>query len=233
MANGLALMGAVPPVRLAEYVDLLIRAGYYDKAEEILPEFDGEPVIANLLRGRLLVVRGKPSEALEALEAGLRLWPDNSAARQLIAEAAEQLGDYGRAVTEYVEALRTEPDNREALFSLLRLLEAIGRNEEAAAVLGRYWRERPRDPESLVEAIRFANRAGQQKLGEQAVRRLGEIPGHRAVVVVELAAIRAAREGPALGVDFIRKSKLDLTRPINGSRTSGAGRVPRRRGESR
>jgi predicted Zn-dependent protease len=216
MANGLALMGAIPSLRLAEYVDLLIRAGYYDKAEEILPEFDGEPVIANLLRGRLLVVRGKPSEALEALEAGLRLWPDNSAARQLIAEAAEQLGDYGRAVNEYSEALRADPGSRDAVFSLLRLLEALGRDQEAAVVLDRYWRERPRDPESLVEAIRFANRAGQQGRVERAVRHLGEIPGQRAVVVVEIAAIRASRGGPAAGIDFIRKSELDLTRPING-----------------
>jgi tetratricopeptide (TPR) repeat protein len=216
MANGLALMGAIPSIQLAEYVDLLIRAGYYDKAEEIVPEFDGDPVIANLLRGRLLVVRGKPNEAIEALEAGLRLWPDNTAARQLVAEAAEQLGDYGRAVNEYVEALRVEPGNRDAMFSLLRLLEALGRDQDAAAVLERYWRERSRDPESLVEAIRFANRAGQQKRFEQAVRRLGEIPGHRAVVVAEIAAIRAASSGPAAGVDFIRKSKLELTRPING-----------------
>jgi tetratricopeptide (TPR) repeat protein len=216
MANGLALMGKAPSLMLAEYVDLLIRAGYYDKAEEIVPEFDGDPVIANLLRGRLLVVRGKPSEAIEALEAGLHLWPDNSAARELIAQASEQLGDYDRAVNEYVEALRAEPGSRDAIFSLLRLLEALGRDQEAGVVLERYWRGKPRDPESLVEAIRFANRAGQERRVEQAVRRLGEIPGHRAVAIAELAAIRASRGGPTRGVDFIRKSKLDLTRPVNG-----------------
>ncbi len=216
MSNGLALMGKAPSFLLAEYVDLLIRAGYYDKAEEIVPEFDGDPVIANLLRGRLLVVRGKPSEAIEALEAGLHLWPDNSTARELIAQASEQLGDYDRAVNEYVEALRAEPGSRDAIFSLLRLLEALGRDQEAGVVLERYWREKPRDPESLVEAIRFANRAGQERRVEQAVRRLGEIPGHRAVAIAELAAIRASRGGPTRGVDFIRKSKLDLTRPVNG-----------------
>jgi tetratricopeptide (TPR) repeat protein len=215
MAKGLELMGTTPSLMLAEYVDLLIRAGYYDKAEEIVPEFDGDPVIANLLRGRLLVVRGKPREAIEALEAGLELWPDNSAARELVAQAAVQLGDYDRAVNEYVEALRAEPDNRDAIFSLLRLLAALGRNQEAGIALERYWREKPRDPDSLVEGIRFANRAGQQKRVEQLVRRLGEIPGHRGVVIAELAAIRVSRGDSARGIDFIRKSKLDLTRPIN------------------
>jgi tetratricopeptide (TPR) repeat protein len=168
------------------------------------------------LRGRLLVVRGKPREAIAALEAGLRLWPDNSAARELIAAASEQLGDYDRAVNEYVEALRVEPDNQQAFFSLLRLLEAMGRDADAAVVLDRYWRERPRDPQSLVEAIRFANRAGQQERLDQAVRRLGKIPGYGALLVVELAAISTSRGGPALGTGFIRNSKLDLTQPING-----------------
>ncbi len=216
MAAGLERMGQVPSLMLASYVDLLIRAGYYEKAEEIIPEFDGNPVYSNFLRGRLLVDRGKPSEAIEALEAGLLVWPDNSAARELLAAAAAQLGDYDRAVSEYIEALRVEHDNRVAFFNLLRLLEAIGRGGEAGAIFDRYWREKPRDPESLVEAIRFANRAGQQVRLDQAIRRLSEIPGQRGVLAAELAAIQALRGGPALGVASIRQSKLDLTRPVNG-----------------
>jgi tetratricopeptide (TPR) repeat protein len=112
--------------------------------------------------------------------------------------------------------LRVAPDNRVAFFKLLRLLEAMGRSGEAGSVFDRYWREKPRDAESFVEAIRFANRAGQQPRFDQAVRRLGQIPGQREVLVVELAAIRALDGGPALGAGFIRDSKLDLTRPING-----------------
>ncbi len=215
MAKGMARMGTSPSFTLAEYVDLLIRAGYYDKAEEIVPEFDDDPVIANLLRGRLLLARGKPGEAIEALEAGLELWPDNSAARELVAEASMQLGNYERAVTEYGEALRADPGSPDALYGLLRLLEALGRDQEVGPVLERYWREKPRDPESLVQAIRFANRAGQRGRVEQAMRRLGEIPGQRGVVIAEIAAIRAARGDPARGVDFIRKSNLDLTQPVN------------------
>jgi len=215
MAKGLARMGTSPSLTLAEYVDLLIRAGYYDKAEQIIPEFEGDPVIANLLRGRLLLARGKAREAIEALEAGLELWPDNSAARELVAEASMQLGNYERAVTEYGEALRADPGSPDALYGLLRLLEALGRDQEAGPVLERYWREKPRDPESLVQAIRFANRAGQIGRVEQTVRRLGEIPGQRGVVIAEIAAIRAARGEPARGVDFIRKSNLDLTQPVN------------------
>jgi len=142
MLNGLALMGEAPPLIAAEYADLLIRAGEYDKAEELLPSFEAEPVISNMLRGRLLLVRGKAAEALAALEEGLLLWPNNSVARWLVAQAYEQMGDYDRAVVEYAEAMRSDPGNRDAVFSLLRLLEALGRDDEAVLILERYWREK-------------------------------------------------------------------------------------------
>jgi tetratricopeptide (TPR) repeat protein len=216
MARGLMLKGTAPATQLAAYVDLLIVAGDYDKAEEIIPTLEQEPVIANLLRGRLLLARGEPGKALEALEEGLRFWPNHSVARWLAARAAEQLGDYDRALTEYLESLRNDPGNRDALLDLLRLLEAFGRHREAAPMLVRYQREKPRDAEMMVQAMRFASRAGQWDVVEQAAQRLGEIPGQRGVVVAEFAAIRARRAGSAAGVEVIRAAKLDLTRPING-----------------
>jgi len=119
-------------------------------------------------------------------------------------------------VTEYAEAMRSDPGNRDALFSLLRLLESLGRDPEAMTVLERYWREKPGDPESLVQGIRFANRLGAQGRLDRAVARLSEIPNYRGTLVAELAAIRVSRGDPAAGIAFIRNSKLDLTRPING-----------------
>lgn len=216
MGSGLKQMGNPPPLLIAEYVDLLIRAGEYDEVDKLLPSFEGEPMIANLLRGRLLLVRGKSAEALAALEEGIRLWPNHSVARWLAAQAYEQMGEYDRAVTEYAEALRSEPGNRDALFSLLNLLESLGRDLEAMTVLERYWREKPGDAESLVRAIRLANRMGQQGRLDRTVKRLGEIPSYRGTLVAELAAIQSSRGGPAAGIEFIRNSKLDLTKPING-----------------
>ncbi|HEY5657482.1 MAG TPA: tetratricopeptide repeat protein [Myxococcota bacterium] len=215
-ARGLMLKEEAPPTQVAAYVDLLIRAGDYDKAEEILPTLEREPAIANLLRGRLLLARGEPGKALDALDEGLRLWPDHSVARWLAARAAEQMGDYDRALTEYLESVRNDPGNRDAMLGLLRLLEALGRYRDALPALVRYQREKPRDPEMMVQAMRFASHAGQRDVVEQAARRLGEIPGQQGVVVAEFAAIRARRAGPAAGVEAIRAAGLDLTRPING-----------------
>jgi tetratricopeptide (TPR) repeat protein len=169
----------------------------------------------NLLRGRLLLARAKPAEALAALEEGLRLWPDNSVARWLAAQAAEQLGDYDRALTEYREAIRNDTGNREALVSLLRLLEAAGQDHEALAALARYHGRRERDAEMLVQTIRFARRAGQWRAANVALTRLGKLPGQRALALAELAAIQAQRRGPAAGVEVIRAAELDLTRRSN------------------
>jgi tetratricopeptide (TPR) repeat protein len=215
MAQALRLMGEAPATLVAPYVDLLIRAGDYDEAEALVARFES-PVMRHLLRGRLLLERGQPAQALEALEEGMRLWPDNSVARWLAGTAAEQLGDYDRAVEEYGEAVRNDHGNRDAVQSLLRLLEAQGRDREALSILSRYQSENPRDPEMLVETIRFAHRAGARNLVERTTRRLNSIPGQRRVVAAELAAIRAADAGPAAAIEGIRSTQIDLSQPVNG-----------------
>jgi len=216
LASGMRLMDEPPATLMAAYVDLLIRTGEYDEAEELIPQFEPSPVMQNLLRGRLLLARGHPAEALEALDEGLRLWPDHSGAHWLAGTAAEQLGDFERAVQEYGEAIRNDRGNRDAVLSLLRLLEALGLEQEALATLSRYQRENPNDPEILVQTIRFAHRAGTPQMVEQAAARLHAMPGYRGVAVAEIAAIRAARGGPAVGAEVIRAARLDLTRPRSG-----------------
>jgi predicted Zn-dependent protease len=215
LAQGMRLMGEAPATMVAAYVDLLIRAGGYDEAEELLVRFEPSPVMLNMLRGRLLLARGQPAEALEALDEGIRLWPDHSVARWLAGTAAEQLGDFERAVQEYGEAIRNDRGNREALLSLLRLLEALHHDRAALPALARYQSENPGDPEILVQTIRFAHRAGVSALAERAVQNLHAMPGYRGVAVAEFAAIRAEQSGPAEGANTIRAARLDLTRPRN------------------
>jgi tetratricopeptide (TPR) repeat protein len=216
LAQGMRLMGEAPVTLVAAYVDLLIRAGDYEEAEELLPQFEPSPVVQNMLRGRLLLARGYPAEALEILDEGLRLWPDHSVGHLLAATAAEQLGDFERALQEYGEAIRNDPGNRDAVLSLLRLLEGLGLDKEALVTLSRYRGQNPNDAEILVQAIRVAHRTGAQEVLEKAALQLGALPGYRSVVVAELAAIRAARGGPTAGAEAIRGTRLDLTHPRSG-----------------
>jgi len=215
MAQALRLMGEAPTTLVAAYADLLIRAGDYDEAEDLVARFES-PVIQHLLRGRLLLERGQPAQALAALEAGLLLWPDNSVVRWLAGRAAEQIFDYDRALEEYGEAVRNDRGNWDAVRSLLRLLEAQGLDSDALLILRRYAGENPRDPEMLVETIRFAHRADAGNLRDQTIEKLRAIPGHRGVAVAELAAVRAADAGPAAGIEAIRSAGLDLSQPVNG-----------------
>jgi tetratricopeptide (TPR) repeat protein len=215
LAQALRLMGEAPATQVAAYVDLLIRAGDYDEAEALVARFES-PVMRHLLRGRLLLARGYPAEALKELEEGVRLWPDHSVARWLVGRAAEQLGDYDRALEEYGEAVRNDQENREAVLSLLRLLEAHGLDAAALQILSRYEGKNPRDPEMLVETIRFAHRADARNLLDRTTQKLRAIPGQRGVVAAELAAVRAADAGPAAGIEVIRSAGLDLSHPANG-----------------
>lgn len=216
LGQGLALMGEMPPTLLASYIDLLIRAGDLDEAEEILGSFEGESVMLELLRGRVLLARGKPAEALETLERGLRLWPGNSVGRWLAARAAEQLGDYDRALVEYLEAVRADHGNRSAVFDLVRLLEALGRSREAIPALNRYCAAVPQDPEGPLWILRIASRTGQLEMASWAIRKLRDFPGQQGVLVAEIAAGQVDRTGYASGIEVIHGSKLDLTRPTNG-----------------
>jgi tetratricopeptide (TPR) repeat protein len=170
----------------------------------------------NMLRGRLLLASGHPAEALEVLEEAIHLWPDHSVAHWLAGTAAEQLGNFERAMEGYGEALRNDRGNRDAVLSLLRLFEALGFDQEALATLNRYQTENPNDAEILVQAIRFAHRAGAPKVVEQTVRQLRALPGNGSVAVAEVAAIAAARGGPAKGAEVIRAARLDLTQPRSG-----------------
>ena len=216
MEQGLRLIGEAPATLVAAYVDLLIRVGAYDEAEALLPRFEPSPVMLNLLRGRLLLARGKPAQALEALQEGLRLWPDHSVARWLAGTAAEQLGDYDRAIEEYSEAVRDDRGNRDAVLSLLRLLEAQGLYEDALPILSRYRGEHPSDPELLAQTIRFAHQAGAPKVAEGAAKALAAIPGQSGRAAAERAASRAAEAGRAAGIAAIRSAHLDLTQPVDG-----------------
>lgn len=216
LAQGLSLMGEAPATQVAPYADLLIRAGDYDEAEALIDRFES-PVMQHLLRGRLLLARGKPAEALAELEEGTRLWPDNSVARWLTGQAAEQLGDYDRALQEYGEAVRADRDDRDAVVSLLRLLEAQGVDGEMLGVLGRYQGDLPApDPEMLAWTIRVAHRLGAKNVLDHAIHDLGRMPAQRPLLVAEVAAIRASDEGRAAAIAQIRASKLDLRRPASG-----------------
>lgn len=135
--------------------DLLIQTGRLDEAERAV-EAIPEEVYAITARGRLELARGHPAEALELLERGIRLWPDGTMARYLAAQAAEQLGDFDRAETEYREAYRADQTYTDAGMQLAALLASRGLPGEALTLANAYLQSNPDDAEGFEQAIGYA-----------------------------------------------------------------------------
>ena len=104
------------------HVDLLVLDGQLERAMDVALGLEGQ-VYVDLGVGRVLLAEGKPREALERFEAGLSVWSENAGAHYYTGVAAEELGDDERAMLEYRESLRLDPEMSDAARGLARLLE--------------------------------------------------------------------------------------------------------------
>jgi tetratricopeptide (TPR) repeat protein len=204
-----------PMLRFA-YADTLVQAGKYDAARRVARQLR-QPELRSLIRGRLLLAEGDPRGALAAFESGIALWPNNATARYLAGRAAEQIGDFPRAVSEYRESIRASRGASEAGLALAPLHAAQEDWDGALDAARSYLATHPRDPDGLLASIRIAHRAGRDSIAKEALRRLSEIPGQAAVAAAEEAALLASgpEPDPAAAVRAIESRKLDLDDPAN------------------
>lgn len=193
------------------YADLLIRVGDFEAAPAAIRAVE-EPEFRNLLEGRLLLDMGKPRQALERLDEGIRVWPSHSVARQLASEAAEQIGDFDRAIAELKEAVRADASNLEALDRLARYQRAMGRAGMLSQVVHLYVRDNPRDPRGYRHWIELA-RWTSPKSAMEPVRQLGALPGYFEEAVAAGASLREGE--PKEAVAYIEKHELDLLAPAS------------------
>ena len=87
----LAASRAPPEIFRFAYADTLVQAEQYERARRMAAELD-QPVLRNLVLGRILLGEGDARGALAAFEEGIRLWPINAAGRFLAGQAAERIG---------------------------------------------------------------------------------------------------------------------------------------------
>jgi tetratricopeptide (TPR) repeat protein len=204
------------PMLLFAYADTLVQAERYDDARAVIEGLE-QPVLSDLIRGRILLGEGDARGALDAFEAGIRLWPNNPSGRYLAGQAAEYAGDFERAVSEYRESLRSNPAFTRAGLDLATLYAARGDNDAALDAAWRYVTSHPADPEGYLVSIRVAHGAERHAIAAQGLQRFGQLPGQAAAAVSEEATLLAAGRGPALAVESIQGSGLDLTDPANAS----------------
>jgi tetratricopeptide (TPR) repeat protein len=210
-----ALAEEAPPMTHFAYVDTLIQAERFDDARRQLDTIEQEHM-RDLLEGRLLLATGDPEGALRAFESGIRLWPDNAGARFLAGTAAEQIGDFDRAIEEYREALRRRGERgaTDAALHLARILAAKGAHEGAFSALLAFLQSNPRNIEALLLLIHVSDELSQPKPVAQSMARLVKT-GHAPMAMALQIRILADRSGHQAAIDSADDSGLDLTDPQN------------------
>jgi tetratricopeptide (TPR) repeat protein len=209
--QALSLTQNPTPMLQFAYGDTLIQVGDYERGLQVAEKMKGTQY-GDLLLGRLRLVQGDFEGALRAFDAGIRLWPNNAAARHLTGQAAEGVGDFQRAMSEYRESVRADVDHTEAALDLAKLHEAMG-SRQSFDFVGRYVRSHPDDPEGYVMSIRLANQFGRQDVVLEGLRLLAQLPGQAARAVAIEADMVAGTRGEEVAVQVVELSNLDLTDP--------------------
>jgi tetratricopeptide (TPR) repeat protein len=203
------------PELLFLYAETLISAGRFDDAL-VVAERIGLPVYAALLRGRVLHGQGKPAQALAAFDEGLTLWPNNAVARYYAARAAEDAGDFDRAVEEYRYALRSDPNAADTRWRLAKLLLAEGALEPAFNALMHAWSREPGGPELELMAIGIAARmGGRPGFLQSRLRSLRNPAALRARALAAGVRGLGERRGADAAFQLVAAEAVDLHRPVN------------------
>ncbi len=199
-------LGAPSPQALFEYADALVLADRLERALEVAEDL-GVPAHRHLIRARVAQKRGDPALALEEFDEGLRLWPDNPWARYYAALAAEQLGDFDRALAEFRNAVRIEPSATDARTRGAALLLAQGYSNAARELLETRVEEAPLELDGLLLAMRlhgiFANTLS---IADYFARVEADHPAWAGHALAEAAEGLNRRAGPALALDMLIKA---------------------------
>jgi len=200
------------------HAGLLADVGQLDRAEAIAKELEGG-AYRNVMLGRIAYLRGRPDEALQYFDAGLREWPNNAGARYLAAKAALSKGDLERGIEELRGAVRSDMDQTDAGLELMLLYMRLGRPATAVG-LGTLVSAHgePNNRRTLGARLLLA-RALWETGNEQAARNhldaLAKVPGQERPVALERARMDAATGGPGAGARTLLSAGLDLTDPEN------------------
>ena len=171
--HALALSPDPPESLLFAYADTLVQAEQFDKARSIVEGFE-ESALRDLIIGRILLAQGDPAGALVSFEAGILLWPNNPAGRFLAGQAAERIGDFDRALSEYRESIRANPARTRAgwIWPNSTLCEAITPTRLDA--VKRHMQSNPGDIDGMIVGIRVAHKARRYGIASEGLKRLSE-----------------------------------------------------------
>jgi tetratricopeptide (TPR) repeat protein len=205
--------GGTPSSQLAfEYADSLVLAERLGQAEAILDDIT-VPAHRQLIRARIAQERRDPVRALEEFDEALRLWPDNVWARYYAALAAEEAGDFGRALEEYRYVMRIDAKATDSRARAAEVLAAEGQLVGALRILQML--PDPLKPEEQVVSARLSALQGDMQGVTRALEPLaGTHPVLFARALAEAAASVDERVGPVAATRILNKAaRVDFDDP--------------------
>jgi tetratricopeptide (TPR) repeat protein len=155
--------GSTTPQLVFEYADALVLAGRLARALEVAEDIP-VPSHRQLIRARVAQERRDPARALEYYDEALQLWPDNPWARYYAALAAEELGEFERALAEYRYAIRISPAATDARTRGADLLLAQGQPSAALQMLRTGQGDAPLEIEGQLLLMRLLGLQGNIKV---------------------------------------------------------------------
>jgi tetratricopeptide (TPR) repeat protein len=192
--------------------DIFARAGWNERALEVAKRLDND-TYRGLVEARVHLNEGRPRAALARLDEVLATWPDNPGARYYAARAAEQIGDFDRAIEEYRQSIRSRADFTEAGLRLARLHEAEGSGKRAWVAASHHARAHPEEPEGALMMLRLAMRMGPETRLRTVLADLRKRKVWPRAIAVRADAV-ALRVGPAPAVEMLQSAPgIDFTRP--------------------
>jgi tetratricopeptide (TPR) repeat protein len=205
--------GSVNPLPLFECADALVLAGRLDRALEVAAEIP-LPAQRQLIRARVAQERRDPARALELFDEALQLWPDNPWARYYAALAAEELGDFERAVAEYRYAVRIEPGATDARTRAAVLLLALGRPKSAIQILQTERGSVPLEIEGQLVSMRLLGLGGNISAVADSLARIEQSdPSWAGRALAAAAEGLARRAGPAEALGMLATAPVDFEKP--------------------
>jgi tetratricopeptide (TPR) repeat protein len=199
---------ASPQLTLA-YADALVIAARYDDALAVAANMN-LPAHQAMIRARVALARGDAAEASRLFDTGMRLWPNNAVARYYAGVAAEQTGEFQRAIEHYRYAMRISPTETDAYLRLARLHVAAGRIEDALEALEFSPGGRPEEVAAALLHTRLLAQQGRPGRAPGYVRAVLGRPEHRGATVAAMGEGIREHKGARAALDAMRAAKLDL-----------------------
>lgn len=200
------------PMFLFSRADAWLLAGDQERALELASELPVESH-QTLIEGRVALERGDAQLAFDRLTRTTELWPDQPFARYYAGFAAELIGDFDRAISEYRHSIRSGPEQTDSRYRVAKLFFAQGEENVALETLSVGRSRSPLSIEGDGLVLRIMGRQGNFEVIKREMATKWAIPGLRARLFDEAVRGVAEARGLARAATMIENAPIDLKDP--------------------